>query len=217
MWDKSVRKFKAGKFEFDPHIDAENDKRYGITLRACPSAEIKERVSKTLKKLKAVAPHQYYYPQSDLHITILSIISCYDGFSLKQINTANYKTVIDEAIPAISPFNIRFKGITASPSCILVQGFPENNQLDQLRDNLRYGFNQTNLQHSIDDRYRLETAHLTAVRFKHPLVKPGSFIKQITGLRDTDFGNCRIEKLELVGNDWYQREEKVKVIHTFNL
>lgn len=217
LWKHSSRKFNAGQYELDPLISSDQDNRYGITLLARPSNEIKQRVSQILQRVKAVAPHQYYYPASDLHITVLSIISCYPGFSLEQIDIEEYKNIIESAVRTISPFYIHFKGLTASPSCILVQGFPEDNQLNELRNELRTRFKHTNLQHSIDSRYTLKAAHLTVIRFKQQPAEPKLFIREIENLRETDFGRCLINELEFVGNDWYQRKDKVKQIQTFKI
>lgn len=217
LWKQSLQKFSSNEFEFDPSINSEDDNRYGITLLARPSKEVKQHVSTILEEIRNIAPHQYYYPESDLHVTILSIISCHAGFSLDQIDPADYEKVVQSAIDSIAPFEIEFSGLTASPSCILVQGFPRNDQLNILRNELREKFKKFSLQHSIDKRYQLQTAHMTAVRFKESIENAERFISKITQLRDRNFGSCIIDQVELVGNDWYQQKEKVKSIAKFSL
>ena len=217
LWKHSILRFRAGQFEFDSLISSGEDKRYGITLLTRPSKEVNQRVTQILQRVKTTAPHQYYYPASDLHVTVLSIISCYQGFSFRQLNLEEYKSLIESAVQTISPFYIHFKGLTASPSSILIQGFPEDDQLNKLRNELRKRFKNTKLQHSIDSRYTLKTAHLTVIRFKQRLAKPKTFLQEIENLREADFGSCLIRELELVGNDWYQRKEKVRQIQTFKI
>ncbi|MDZ7692502.1 MAG: hypothetical protein U5K69_15435 [Balneolaceae bacterium] len=217
LWEQSLQKFKREEFEFDPIINSENDTRYGITLLVRPSKEVKQNISTALQQIKATAPNQYYYPSTDLHITILSIISCYAGFTLDEIDQSEYQKLVHSAINLISPFNINFRGLTASPSCIMVQGFPKGNQLEKLRSALRSEFKQSNLQHSIDKRYRLQTAHMTVIRFKEPFVQSEKFIKTVADFRDRNFGSCVVNQLELVGNDWYQQKEKIKLVDKFTL
>lgn len=217
LWHQSHQKFRSNEFEFDPIINSEDDSRYGITLLARPSKEVKQNISRTLDEIKNVAPNQYYYPEADLHVTILSIISCYTGFSLDQVDKSDYQKIVQSAIDSISPFEITFHGLTASPSCILVQGFPRSNQLNLLRDELREKFKNSSLQHSIDKRYQLQTAHMTVVRFKESLENAERFVNKITKLRDRNFGSCVIDQVELVGNDWYQQQDKVKSIANFSL
>lgn len=217
MWAASIQKFKRQQFQFDPLLDADDDNRYGLTLLARPSKEVKQSILDALEEIKRLAPNQYYYPHSDLHITMLSIISCYPGFSPDAIDTKEYCKIIDSAVASVAPFRISFHGVTASPFCILIQGFSEDDQLKILRDTLRDTFRQSELQHSIDKRYQLQTAHMTAIRFKESFAESEAFVKAIENLRDKDFGSCSVKQLELVGNDWYHREEKVQRIHKFEL
>lgn len=217
LWEQSLLKFNKQAFEFDDLIDSEDDTRYGVTLLARPSNRVKQNITELLDRIRAVAPNQYYYPQSDLHLTVLSIISCYPGFSLDQIDASKYIEIIQSVIDSISPFHIQFRGLTASASCILIQGFPENNQLETLRDRLRTKFKQSDLQHSIDKRYQLQTAHLTAIRFKKPFADANAFVETVSSLRNLDFGSCEINQLELVANDWYQQKSKVELIDKFVL
>src|SRR5690625_1691435 len=217
LWNQSLQKFRSNEFEFDPLINSEDDTRYGITLLARPSKEIKQNISETLNEIKNVAPNQYYYREPDLHVTILSLISCFAGFSLNKIDQSDYREVVQSAINSVSPFKIRFHGLTASPSCILVQGFPKYNQLSKLRNELRQKFKDSDLQHSIDKRYQLQTAHITVVRFSHLFENAERFVNKVAGLRDRNFGSCVIDQVELVGNDWYHQQEKVKSIAKFSL
>lgn len=217
LWEQSLQKFNRQEFEFDPIINSGNDIRYGITLRVRPSKQVKQNISTALQQIKGTAPNQYYYPSTDLHVTILSIISCYAGFFLDEVDQSEYQKLIHSAIGFISPFSITFRGLTASPSSIMVQGFPKGNQLETLIDALRREFKQSNLPHSIDKRYRLQTAHMTVIRFKKPFVQSEKFIRTVADFRDRNFGSCVVNQLELVGNDWYQQKEKVKLIDKFIL
>ena len=217
LWNQSLQKFRSNKFQFDPLINSKDDNRYGITLLARPSKEVKQNISDILAEIKSVAPNQYYYPESDLHVTILSIISCYDGFSLNQIDESEYEKIVQATVDSITPFEISFRGLTASPSCILVQGFLSNDQLNILRSELREKFKNSSLQHSIDKRYQLQTAHMTAIRFKESFENTERFINKTTELRNRSFGSCVIDEVELVGNDWYQQKEKVESIAKFSL
>lgn len=217
LWNHSTKKFRMGEFELDPMLNAESDDRYGITLLARPSVSVIEKILQSLKRLSDSAPGQYTYPGTDLHITVLSMISCHSGFTLKQIDKEAYASLIRSAVRSISPFHITFRGITASPSSVLIQGFPEENRLNELRNQIRTAFQNSGLQHTIDQRYRRKTAHMTAIRFKEPLGDPEKFLKTLSGLRKEEFGSSLIRELEFVGNDWYQRQEKTVVLERIQL
>lgn len=217
MWAYARHNFLQGKTQNDPLLDDPRDDRYGITLLLRPDEATANKIHQFLQHMAVLEPDQYYYPLSDQHLTILSIISCYPGFKLNQIELNAYDAKIKEALQGIPPINIHFKGITASPSTVLVQGFPEDDFLQKLRDQLRHIFKGSSLQHSIDSRYRLFTAHSTVIRFRKPLKNPEAFANQLEKYRETDFGLVKAKQIELVGNDWYQRKENVKILKTYTL
>ena len=217
LWQQSLLKFEQHQFETDALLTAKDDKRYGITLLARPSEQVKQQIRHHLAELMQLEPQQYYYPASDLHLTVLSLISCYAGFALSQIDTAAYVELVKEVIADTGPFRLDFQGITASPSCVLVQGFFDDQKLNQLRAKLRSVFGQSILQHSIDQRYALQTAHMTVLRFTQQPANPGLFLQKIKALTSVDFGSCLINELELVGNDWYQRQQNTVLLSRFDL
>ncbi len=217
LWDQAFEGFKTGQFEIDQLIESTEDTRYGLTLLARPSREVRKAISDILDQIKPAAPRQYYYPESDIHITVLSIISCTPDFSPDGINLPGYSRLIAPVAANAAPFHIRFEGITASSSCIMICGYPDNNQLNRIRDELRDKFKQTALLHSIDKRYRIHTAHTTVIRFKQQLGYPEAFLARLMELRNVFAGTCLIDELELVANDWYQKKEKVRPIATFKL
>ncbi|WP_031425461.1 2'-5' RNA ligase family protein [Flavimarina sp. Hel_I_48] len=209
LYNESINKISSNNYEIDNLIDSDKDNRLGITLLVRPSMEIKEQIQKFLKKIKIIEPDQYYYPNSDIHITVMSIISCYDGFDIAQIDVPKYIELIKKCLAGERDLNIRFRGITASPSGIMVQGFMENESLNNIREKLRKEFKKSDLEQSLDKRYSIQTAHATIMRFRSELKEPEQFSKILDENIDYDFGTFKIEKFELVYNDWYQRDQFV--------
>ncbi|MBD0403277.1 2'-5' RNA ligase family protein [Flammeovirga sp. EKP202] len=217
LYHDSVAKIQSDNYELDKLIDSNDDRRFGISLILRPDESIKERIQNFLSKLKSVEPNQYYYPNSDIHVTVMSIISCYDGFRLDQISIDDYIEAVMKSLNNSESFDISFKGITASPSCVLVQGFMENNNLNLIRNRLRSVFKSTQLEQSMDVRYALRTAHSTVVRLKENLEQKQKFLDVLKDFRDINFGTMRVGTLDLVYNDWYQRVDKVKTLYQFPL
>ncbi|MCA1928341.1 2'-5' RNA ligase family protein [Rheinheimera sp.] len=217
LWLQSLQKFEQQQFDTDPLLTATNDSRYGVTLLARPSEQVKQQIQQHLAELMLLESAQYYYPASDLHLTILSLISCYAGFTLSQIDTAAYVELVEEVLADAAPFRLHFRGITASPSCVLVQGFFDGQELNQLRAKLRSAFGLSTLQHSIDQRYVIQTAHMTVLRFTQQPANPALFLQKLKAFTSVDFGSCVIDQLELVGNDWYQRQQKTVLIKSLRL
>lgn len=217
LYYDSIQRIRNGDYQIDNQIKSLNDNRRGITLLIRPDKTTRKNILGFIEKLKAIEPEQYYYPDLDIHLTVLSIISCYEGFELSKISIDDYVKIIVKSLHNIPGFSIEFTGITASPSCIMVQGFPKTDTLNQIRNSLRENFKTSKLQQSIDERYPIQTAHSTIVRFKEKLKDKGAFVKILEEYRDFEFGNFKVDSMELVYNDWYLREKYVKELHRFKL
>lgn len=205
------------KYSLDLNIHNPSDSRYGATILIRPSEKIKEKIQSFLDDLKKIEPNQYYYPNSDIHITVLSIISCYEGFSLDKIDVEDYVKIIQKSLEDSGEIKIKFHGVTASDSAIMIQGFPTDENLNNLRDKLRENFRKTTLEQSIDSRYSISAAHATVMRFTEKLQNPIKLIAKTNEFHDFDFGEFKVEKLEFVLNDWYQREENTIHLKDFEL
>ncbi|RZJ55038.1 MAG: mutarotase [Flavobacterium sp.] len=217
LYKKSAESILAGNYSIDTDINNESDSRFGITLLIRPSEEIKANIALLLNELKEVDPTQYYYPETDIHITVMSIISCSEEFTLDQISPNDYIETICKSMVDVDRIRIQFKGITASSSAIMIQGFPTDETLNDFRDKLRDNFKNSTLQQSIDSRYTISTAHSTVMRFQEKLENPEKLIEITEKFRDFDFGELTVKKLELVYNDWYQRKSNTKILGEFGL
>lgn len=217
LYKESISNISSGKYEIDNLIDSPFDKRFGITLIIRPSNEVKDNIQKFINELKKVEPNQYYYPNSDIHITVMSIISCYEGFNIENIEVGKYIELIKKCLPLNQNIEINFKGVTASNSCIMLQGFINNDQLNEIRNNLRVEFKKSKLEQTLDKRYSIQTAHSTIVRFKSPFIQKQKFLQIINKYTAHDFGTFEVKKIEFVYNDWYQRKEFVKKLYEFEI
>lgn len=217
LYKTSKEGILSGNYILDSKIKDVSDSRFGITLLLRPSEKIKANIQLFLDELKKLDSTQYYYPNEDIHVTIMSIISCYEGFSLNKINVEDYIKIIEKSLENLGSITIGFRGITASNSAIMIQGFPSDETLNNLRDKLRENFKNSALEQSIDSRYSISTAHSTVMRFTEKLQNPEKLIEITKQFRDYNFGEFKIEKLELVFNDWYQREENTIHLKDFNL
>lgn len=217
LWEESYAQFRNGEFQLDNSILSPEDQRRGITLLARITNPVNREISRFSNAASSLEPDQYYYPPGDLHLTILSIITCVEGFHLSGIESQEYADIIRDCCSQFCPLKIEFRGLTASASCIMVQGFPDDGRLNNLRETLRERFSMSSLRHSIDSRYRIKTAHSTVIRFHKPIGDATSFVKLLEKYRDYDFGVLEVSQLELVFNDWYQTRSNTILLDRFHL
>lgn len=217
MWNKALKFFDEDKLELDPYLNQVNDLRRGIGLYARPDKSVLKAFNKFINEAKNIEPDQYFYNTDEIHMTVLTIISCTSEFKLSQISIPEYINQIEDCLSDAEPFKVKFRGITASPSCILIQGFPCNNSLELIRNNLRAHFSKCNLYHSIDKRYQIKTAHCTIIRYKNHLLNKKVFVDFLMKNRDVYFGEFCVSELELVSTDWYNKKENVCFLHKFKL
>lgn len=217
LYKASLNKISCDNYEIDPWIDSDRDDRFGLSLVIRPSEAVKNNIRKFLDALHRIEPNHYYYPNSDIHITVISVISCYGGLKLSQIETPAYVELIAKCIQKLNKTTISFTGVTASPSCIMIQGFPMDPTLNAFREQLRLEFKKSELEQSLDERYLIQTAHATVFRFSDILRDKETFLKVVEKYRTHDFGTFEVDEIELVYNDWYHREESRKTLHTFEL
>lgn len=218
LFQKSLQAIQATNFQVDNYLkNRQTDHRFGLTLLLRPSEMVKNNIQKFLSHLKTIEPDQYYYPNEDLHVTVLSIISCRAGFQLEQVQLEDYFKLIAQSLVNIPQFNLHFKGLTMSPSSVMITGFYETTALNDLRDNLRKHFKAADIEQSIDSRYRLFTAHSTVVRFQKEVQQKQAFIDLIQQYRDCDFGKMEVGEVEFVFNDWYQQRDLVQVLKKYKV
>lgn len=217
MWESATQCIKDDKYEIDNFMNSPEDTRRGVTVLSYLNDGVGIAIRELLDNLKSIEPEQYYYPNNEFHLTILSIITCFKGFQLSDIDVDAYSDAFEQAVKDIGPLKIRYSGITASPSCILIQGFPDNKQLNLLREKLRLNFKKKNLYTTIDLRYKISTAHATVVRFSSPLRNRDKFIQMLSKYRTSYFGTHEVDNLNLVFNNWYQNLSITKKIFSYEL
>lgn len=204
MWSASIGNISSGTVEIDPTLArGDADRRRGMTLLFRPPAPVRRKITESLDKLRELEPGQHYYHPDEFHVTFLSLFTATEHHEAFFARTNEYAEAVAATVRRLGPFDFRFAGVTASPSAILVQGFTDAEALNAARDDLRRELQSRDLSRSLDQRYRLETAHLSVVRFREPLRKPKAFAEALQRMRAADFGHADVGALELVRNDWY--------------
>lgn len=217
MWRRAWPLITQNAISIDPFLTGKQDTRSGITLLARVNGPVAREINTFLRDLQKIEPDQYYYPASDLHLTVMSILSCVEGYRLLGNDKARYIEFIHTVVQNSAQFSIEYKGITVSDSGIVLCGYVNDQSLTDLRNCIRSRMPDSGLSHSMDKRYTLITAHSTIVRFKTRLQHPDGLADFLQANRNRYFGYLNVSQLELVVNDWYQRQDKTEKLAEFTL
>jgi hypothetical protein len=191
----------------DPYLQQKDqDQRRGLALLANPKGPIPKNLGMLLNEMKAIEPVQYYYPETDFHVTVMDLISANLQFTADETLIQKANQIIETAITGMAPFDIHFKGIIVSNGAILAKGY-YNGGLPQLRDKIRkiaaeYDFN-------LEERYQSISAHVTIARFISKAVSSELLLAKIGDYHDFEIGVTRVNDLELVIHDWYNSRKNV--------
>ena len=218
MWSAAIGRIRSGQIDVDPVLAAQaGDARRGLTVVARPSAPVRRDAQAFVRQMWRIAPDQYYYSASDLHVTILSLFTATINHTPFFAERDHYISAVNAALKNAQSLVLKFEGVTVSPGTVMIQGFFENNALNDLRDYLRNELGTWGLGVGVDERYRLETAHMTVARFRAPLRDGYRFAMMLEKNRTRRFGTSIVRNLSLVANDWYLSRHSTEVLERYRL
>lgn len=218
LWSEALSRFSQGQVELDPYLQhPERDFRRGISLIVRPDPAVAAPLAGLINELKALEPEQYFYQPEELHLTVLSLISAAATFERQQALLETYHSVLAPLFAQAQPFNINFRGVTASAGAVMAQGYTDQNRLNELRDAIRQALRPAGLAGHLDRRYKISAAHITLMRFQAPPRDLPRLVAALTAARSRLFGRTTVARLEFVINDWYMSRDKVQRVATYPL
>jgi len=217
MWDRAWPAVAGGDVDCDTHLAGGLDARRGLTLIARPAPALADRFDALQARLADADPRQYRQPRADLHVTILSLFTVTADYAPHLARRADYAAAVRAAVAGLPAFDIDFDGITISRGAVLARGFPRDGTLELLRARLRDALRARGLDGSLDQRYRLVTAHSTLLRFTAPPPDPARLAAALAEVRAMPLGTMRVKSLQLVVNDWYMSSAAVEALESFTL
>lgn len=196
--------------------DLTQDKRLGLTLVVRPSTEVATQLIAINDQLKQFAPRHFYYGRERFHFTIISLITAADPPQVTRDSAKLYERTIKEVLRDFPAFDVEFSGVCATRNSIIARGFPTDDTLDRLRDALRERLTAVGRGRCLDDRYRIQGAHVTLARIK--VVEDFSpLLRLLDQLRNTPLGHMRVQRVQLVLNDFYMSANKAHLLAEFPL
>ena len=221
-YEQLFRQASAALTRNEPEIDAQltdkaRDARRGVTLIIRPAAPVRQAINTFLTELRTLAPGQYFYQPAEFHVTVISVIPGSVAWRQRVRQWPVYRAVLAEVIARHPAFTIDFRGVTASPGAVLIQGFPQADTLARIRDEIRAGLHRAGVGADLDARYQVTAAHVTAMRFQQPPADCTRLLAFLSANRERPFGETRVRTLPLIWGDWYASAERVKVLAEYGL
>ena len=218
LWSRTTVALSSGGMQVDPLLrEKADDPRRGATLVARPDANVRKRVELFLREAAVNCPGQHFYQPAELHLTVLAVIPGSEVWREQIHQLPVCQAVLDEVLRNGRAFTVKFKGVTASPEAVLIQGFPQDDTLAQLRDGLRNALRDGGVGEKLDHRYKIAAAHLTVMRFSGPKADWKRLLGFLQAHRETDFGETRFQSLQLIWSDWCASARSMRVLREFPL
>jgi 2'-5' RNA ligase len=218
LWDGAVDFVRRGDISLDPVLARRAaDRRRGLTVLARPAGDLQRQVADFVNLLRGLDPEQYYYDTTEFHVTVLSLFTATEDVDRFMARYDLYNAAVRAALANGPSFGIEFTGVTLSREAVLIQGCPDGPALNDTREALRRELRARGLAGGLDGRYRLETAHMTVARFRHPLRDSRAFTELLEKYRNHPFGRTQVRELHLVRNDWYMSRSVVEVLEEYHL
>ncbi|PWJ41000.1 hypothetical protein [Sediminitomix flava] len=195
-------------------LDPRTDNRKGLSLVVNLDYELLENIYRVLEILKPVMPNQYFYPLSDIHLTVLSVVTVNDDFRYKENLVEEYDKIFCDVIPQIPEFLVNFEGLTISNGAIIMKGFYEF-PLAELREALRNQITVNGI--DFQERYKLMTAHSTVVRFKEVISNRKLLLEYMNLFKNLYLGSMVVKSIDFVCHDWYNSLSKKTVLKRYYL
>jgi len=213
IYDTNEKALRSGDVLIDPVLSrGMKDRRFGLSL-IIPVRRIQIKYEKLVRQFKEIEP-LYYYPFSDLHITIFDFVQGSGQYRRNQETEMKCIEAAEKALKGVPEFDIEFDGIVFSREAGLLQGF-DHNRLLQIRKCIRKVIKEIGLKN--DERYESGSAHITFCRFKEKIRNPETFMHFVDEKRKYKLGKEKIDLIQLVEHDWYNQESKKRVIQCFSI
>jgi hypothetical protein len=143
-----------------------SDMRCGVNIICRPTIDVVQYVLSIQEYLRGSEPDQYYYPRSDLHLTLVEI--CHsrppeDASFIAGVVCSEMRRIA----ATTSPPNVDSPMLVFDSHGIALNFLPTDDALQNARQSILQEL--SNLGISMDSRYEIKSAHVTLMRYIAPL------------------------------------------------
>ncbi len=212
MWAESKDQLRRGDIEPDPVPD-NSSKRWGVSVVIRPTEPVVTQLLVAANTVRTFAgENQVIYGKENLHTTLCSLEFQRLEVTANDPKVRAYEAVLKSVAARFKAISIQYKGITANRSGVMAQGWPLEDKLQEIREAFHTELEKRGLLGGPEESSIRQTAHASLAVFTKPLENPHGLVDFIAQNRETDFGTCTLDTIELVR---YRRTESAVGLEVF--
>lgn len=142
------------------------DSRYGVNIICRPSEELTRSIVDIQKHLRAHEPDQYYYPHSELHLTLLEICHSRTPKEVAEV-ISKLRPLLSCLFKDVHSIHLQNPEFGFDTHACAVAFLPADDSLQFDRAHLAQVLTASGI--PIDSRYASQSAHVTVMRYVAPL------------------------------------------------
>lgn len=195
FWLRFSRQIKAGNGQVDFPSQAEMKPTHTTTVVRLP-VEITDECSHLVEEIKATYPDHYYYPQSDMHFTLLNLDKLI-ATSNNRIDTELITNNIKQALADLPPLEMKVCGLGLFPTTIFAKLFDVSGVIEEYRSAIKDAVLNALSISETDTKALVEgIAFVNLVRFKY--APEPELVNMVNVMGDTELGTFKASCIELV-------------------
>lgn len=142
------------------------DQRCGVNLVCRPTGDVASYIKEIQRKLSKLEPTQYYYPSSDLHLTLLELCHSRKPEEATQIATQTER-FLNEILTGIGSATVDNPILGFDERGCALNFIPVDDALQEARTTIRHCLETHGI--AVDARYLPKSAHVSLMRYISPL------------------------------------------------
>lgn len=198
LWTGSRQLLAAGRVTPDT-APVESSGRWGVSAVLRPTGDVAATLAGVSETLAGfTGRRQTLYGPSNLHTTVRSIETYRAGVTDEDAAVRIYAEILDRIAGRRGPIRIAYRGLTASASGVLAQGWPVGDELYRLRRTLLEKLSDRGLSGGPEAERTRRTAHASLVTFAASPRYPEALVEFIEANRRTPYGVASFNSVEIV-------------------
>lgn len=195
---------------------AEIDKRIGLGIFAFPDAGLGQNFDQMIADARERFPTQVAYTPDRaqaldgiLHFTFFQLFKV-AGLppDFTTADASGYVDALQDAFSKMPPFTIKYSGLIAIPTSLLMYGYPSED-VNKYRDELRSTLSATGL--SFEEPYKTDIVHSTCLRLRQA-DDPRELIRFADDYKEVDLGTLSVDSLTLGFGSWRMWPEECAMV-----